>query len=1337
MVFGGFVLTEFTIVDIFAQEDNDDDSVKNTDDAKRDLAIVAINKDNTDGIGTGAVYIFDENYSLIKTLDSPENPQYGQFNGDITYADGNILILSTSSRTSSDYDHLQPGAAPQEGAVSFFDGTTGSFIQTIRNPEPNTLKDYVEGRFGSSVIYAENKIIIGNSARDVNGVQGAGAVYVFDKNTGELLSKIDNPNPAKYDDFGISLAALDENSIAVGVPGKKMGKNEDAGAVMIFDVNSGSMTKIIKAPNPGPYDKFSHSIDITENKLLVGAPNTIIDDKAQAGQVYVYDIKTWKLLHTIENPDPDDNDLFGLPVIFAGDDDGEKIVVGAVGDGTFEEGAVHIFDAESGRHLETINSPQKFKDGVYTNNFGRSLSVAGERLAIGDPGKIFGDKRDNVRTGGAYIFDITTGELLQTIDNPVSDSSDAFGYHLGFVGDMENSSSSFVSSQDVNTTADVVFTTPQNISNTSKYSVFSHVATDGENIYVMWTDMTSTGRDTEVLFSKSVDGGENFSIPKKINGNSGTWMVTSVTVDEKNIFVTLMDRFEDKSSEILFSKSIDGGETFSEPKRISDKTSFASGAEIAINGENIFVTWYEGDFREWEIFFSKSVDGGEVFSEPQNLSNNDGSSTFPSIVTDGTEIFITWQDDSSGINDIFLSMSTDGGETFSEPKNISNIPNSSVGSHLVTDGTNLYLIWFESDQKSIRNLFFSKSVDGGEVFSEPQNISSNSREYSSSPFIETDGKNIFVIWSDSNSKMGNVFFSSSADRGETFSEPKNISNKEKDFSDGNSMTTDGKNIFVTWTDRFLNENPPSEIFFSRSSTELQSSITNESNINNHDDIGNEIWVEPQRTTLSVFPGTLEFNKVPDGFVCDVKPKISYTYDIESNAPVVYPQHDSLVVRIGGEDTKQDFEMMIGLQYNDDNDSIANFADDLSYNFALTEKEDYTGTGGGGLSSPDGYSDYSTLGVAVEASSSVNDDGILESSKSRIVGLFPSDYVTPIGIASNGDYILDVKMFDSEEYDWIDSDRCGIQAVIPIAVNGTDDVTVGQIQFSNIKVSALETNHENQKSAQQILDDAQKVKSIKWINELGADYAVGGFGAIKMVHPGLNANRQLIDIPVVHVWSDTDPQGIQVEAIETGADTGVFYADVDFVDNESSHLQIYVSDGDIVTASFKDNLTDTVKIAALSKMEWSNQNYLASGTGMLHVTDHSMNMNQDRIDTFDIQVWSDSDPKGIDITMVETDEATGIFQGNVTFTASDESSGHRLRVIHGDTVVAKYDDITAHSRIIDLFSPLKQQKSGVLPEDITCRDGLEKIFRSDKGATSCAKPLSVEKLIQRGGWTLDK
>lgn len=45
--------------------------------------------------------------------------------------------------------------------------------------------------------------------------------------------------------------------------------------------------------------------------------------------------------------------------------------------------------------------------------------------------------------------------------------------------------------------------------------------------------------------------------------------------------------------------------------------------------------------------------------------------------------------------------------------------------------------------------------------------------------------------------------------------------------------------------------------------------------------------------------------------------------------------------------------------------------------------------------------------------------------------------------------------------------------------------------------------------------------------------------------------------------------------------------------------------------------------------------------------------------------------------------------------------------------------------------LQQVKNGVLPENITCKDGLELIFKLSNNSPACVKPQTTEKLIQRG------
>ena len=126
--------------------------------------------------------------------------------------------------------------------------------------------------------------------------------------------------------------------------------------------------------------------------------------------------------------------------------------------------------------------------------------------------------------------------------------------------------------------------------------------------------------------------------------------------------------------------------------------------------------------------------------------------------------------------------------------------------------------------------------------------------------------------------------------------------------------------------------------------------------------------------------------------------------------------------------------------------------------------------------------------------------------------------------------------------------------------------------------------------------------------------------------------------------------------------------------------IQADDDDGLTISFEFSEDETVVGSALirwniGEVQWLEASYPASGTGVVRIIDPDMNLKPEAVDNFNVDTWSDSDAGGIDLTVTETNEATGIFEGTVFFTTTDESSGHRLRVAEGDTVTANYQDNT--------------------------------------------------------------
>jgi len=178
---------------------------------------------------------------------------------------------------------------------------------------------------------------------------------------------------------------------------------------------------------------------------------------------------------------------------------------------------------------------------------------------------------------------------------------------------------------------------------------------------------------------------------------------------------------------------------------------------------------------------------------------------------------------------------------------------------------------------------------------------------------------------------------------------------------------------------------------------------------------------------------------------------------------------------------------------------------------------------------------------------------------------------------------------------------------------------------------------------------------------------------------------------------------QYKLVESGADTGIFIGEVTLagmihdadgdgtndITSDAATLttgsgptegKLAATDNDGLTVSFEFSEDETVVGSALirwniGEVQWLEASYPASGTGVIRVIDADMNLNPEAIDNFEVDAWSDSDAGGIDLTVTETNEATGIFEGTVFFTTTNDSSGHRLRVAEGDTVTAEYEDNT--------------------------------------------------------------
>jgi hypothetical protein len=91
-------------------------------------------------------------------------------------------------------------------------------------------------------------------------------------------------------------------------------------------------------------------------------------------------------------------------------------------------------------------------------------------------------------------------------------------------------------------------------------------------------------------------------------------------------------------------------------------------APIALYGDNVYVVWWTDigtSNNNGELMFRASNDGGRTFSDKINLSNSsDTDSIDTQIAAEGGNVVVTWWEANQTSIEPFMRVSNDGGATF-------------------------------------------------------------------------------------------------------------------------------------------------------------------------------------------------------------------------------------------------------------------------------------------------------------------------------------------------------------------------------------------------------------------------------------------------------------------------------------------------------------------------------------------------------------------------------------------------------------------------------------------------------------------------------------------------
>ncbi len=306
----------------------------------------------------------------------------------------------------------------------------------------------------------------------------------------------------------------------------------------------------------------------------------------------------------------------------------------------------------------------------------------------------------------------------------------------------------------------------------------------GNIVYAAWEGLLQG--IPYLFFTRSLDGGMTFEEPRPIFPASPGGSRPVLAAVENRVFLVWAGAVRLGAAGILMSMSEeagalgpDRGESFLAPVRVSDPMRVAANPSIAATPQAVLVAWLDLDAAETSIRFRayrKDPELGSMLQpDPIGVLSESGAVTGrPALASDSETAWVAWED--------FLRIQEDPKQT--EPSEILSV----------------------------------RSTNGGRSFSSPPTNLSETPGNSMRPVMAVSDGVLHVVWEDFSENNASVLIPvRSTDGGETFEAVAIPLFLSGSTTTGHGLAARGQHVYLTWPGR----DPGSgtrQIFFTRSVT---------------------------------------------------------------------------------------------------------------------------------------------------------------------------------------------------------------------------------------------------------------------------------------------------------------------------------------------------------------------------------------------------------------------------------------------------------------------------------------------------------------------------------------
>lgn len=334
----------------------------------------------------------------------------------------------------------------------------------------------------------------------------------------------------------------------------------------------------------------------------------------------------------------------------------------------------------------------------------------------------------------------------------------------------------------------------------------------------LWLAWMAGGR---ISVASSKDHGTTFSTPvavvdRPLDLDWGPDARPKMVVDRHNRIAIAFSIFRDKNfnGEVLYTRSVDEGHSFTKPEPITPNTESQRFESVALDADgSVFVAWLDkrnraqarADNRSYNgagLFFAWSKDGGGTYSEARMVTDNTCECCRISVVFAGSgRPAVLFRNIYPGsVRDHAIVTFKDAatpGETYRvshDDWKTEACPHQGPSLAISPRGT-YHAVWFTGSGVR-KGLFYARSTDGGQTFSEPMAIGRPDQN-ASRPYVLASASGTAIVWKEFDGEKTTVKLMTSGDDGKTWSQSRVIA-ATADASDHPLLVSHGRETFLSW-----------------------------------------------------------------------------------------------------------------------------------------------------------------------------------------------------------------------------------------------------------------------------------------------------------------------------------------------------------------------------------------------------------------------------------------------------------------------------------------------------------------------------------------------------------